>query len=97
MVGVDTIGHWEHEIISWFKNLVSWPVSEDAGAEVEKGMEHAKEKVEMAVQDVTGEDKRILEEDQTYVVTDHGYKDAEKANRGANASEYNEIARGYFC
>ena len=30
--------------------------------------------------------KRILEEHQTMVVDDHGYKEAEQANRGENAS-----------
>jgi hypothetical protein len=31
-------------------------------------------------------EKRILEEEQTMIVDDHGYKEAEKANRGENAS-----------
>jgi hypothetical protein len=88
-VGVETIGHWEHEIVTWFKNLVSWPVSETAGAEVKDGAVHAVEKVEKAVEDVTGEEKRVLEEDSTYV--DHGYREAEKANMGANASEYTTL------
>lgn len=84
---MDRIGHLEHEIVTWFKNLVSWPVSETAGAEVEDGAKHAVEKVEVAVQDATGQEKRVLEEDSTYVVTDHGYREAEQANRGSNASE----------
>ena len=89
LVGVDTIGHWEHQIVTWVKNLLQWPVSEEAGAEVEEGALHAAHKVEKRVlEEVTGEEKRVLEEDETYVVTDHGYKDAVKANRGANASEY---------
>lgn len=44
-----------------------------------------KEKV--PVEDVREDgQKRILEEEQTMVVRDHGYMEAEKANRGENAS-----------
>lgn len=34
------------------------------------------------------QEKRALEEDDSYQVTEHGYKEAEKANAGSDASEY---------
>lgn len=88
LVGADTIGHYEHVVVHWFKDLVSWPVSEEAGDRVEDGAKHAVEKVQTTVEEATGREKKVLEMDEAYEVTDHGYKDAEKANSGANASEY---------
>lgn len=88
MIGPDVVGHWEHEIVSWVKDFIKWPVSEAGGDEAQASVEHAVEKVAKPVEEVTGEDQRILEEDEAYVVADHGYKDAEQANSGANASEY---------
>jgi hypothetical protein len=47
--------------------------------------EVVKEKVPVEEVREDGE-KRMLEEEHTMTVDDHGYKEAEKANRGENAS-----------
>ena len=41
--------------------------------------------------------KRILEEDQTMVVDVHGYKEAEQANRGENASMLAPLHPNFPC
>lgn len=87
-IGVDVVGHWEHEIVTWVKGFMKWPVAETVGGEAEQAAEHAVEQVAKPVEQVTGQSQRILEEDEAYVVTDHGYKDAAQANSGENASEY---------
>jgi N-terminal acetyltransferase 2 len=88
MIGPDKVGHWEHVIVSYIKELIKWPASDQAGEEVKEGAIHGVEKVAKPVEEVTGQSQRILEEDEAYVVADHGYKDAEKANSGADASKY---------
>jgi N-terminal acetyltransferase 2 len=89
-IGAETVGHYEHIIVSWVKDLIKWPVSETAQEELEEAGQAAKEVVAKPVEEVTGQDQRILEEDQAYVVADHGYQAAEKANSGPNASEYSQ-------
>ena len=91
LLGTDRIGHWEHVVLSYVKAAIKWPLPEEAkeyidGAsnEVEKVV---REQVPLEELRESGE-VRILEEDKTYVVEDHGYREAEKANRGDNASEY---------
>jgi hypothetical protein len=76
LIGTDTIGHYEHVIVEGAKDLLKWPMRE-AGADVVQEVEEV-----MA-------DKRILDEkSEDEVLNDHGYREAERANRGDNASEY---------
>ena len=82
-IGTDTVGHWEHVIVGYVKGLLQWPIS----GTVQESVGEAVDKIDQVV-DIKA-DKRILEEEgQTYMVEDHGYKEAEKANSGNNASEY---------
>ncbi|KAL2421814.1 hypothetical protein ABEF95_007982 [Exophiala dermatitidis] len=91
-LGTDRIGHWEHVVVSYVKGLLKWPVSSQA--EIDDAVEKAdKEAVEKAA------NKRILEEKESgegaAAVSDHGYKEAEKANSGANASIWTQLALAY--
>ncbi|ETI22393.1 hypothetical protein G647_06467 [Cladophialophora carrionii CBS 160.54] len=82
LIGTDTIGHYEHVVMEGVKNLVKWPIREAAG-------------------DVVGEaevadDKRVLDEkSEEEVLNDHGYREAERANRGDNASLWTQLALAY--
>ena len=58
----------------------------DAKEQVEDASKQVETIVKAPLEDVRDGEKRVLEEDQTYVVTDHGYKEAEKEASGANAS-----------
>ena len=92
-LGAERVGRWEHAILSYVKDLMKWPMGLLNGNEVEKvdeGVEWVKSKVPLSeVKDsVTGEprrEKRLLEEDDTYILEDHGVKEAEKANTGDKA------------
>lgn len=88
-LGTDRIGHWEHVIVSYIKDTVAWPLfgNKDATEAVEEASERVEELVKKPLEEVRDGEKRVLEEDETFVVADHGYKEAEKANRGDNASE----------
>lgn len=56
---------------------------------VDEGADYLKRKAPLEeVEGRKGKGKRLLEEDETYVVEDHGYNEAEKANRGDNASTF---------
>lgn len=82
MIGTDTVGHWEHVIVGYVKGLLQWPIS----GPVQDAVNDAVDKVDQAI-NVQDEGKRLLEEDnQTAAVDDHGYKEAEKANSGNDAS-----------
>ncbi len=87
-LGTDRIGHWEHVVMTWIKDTITWPVA--GSPEVKEDVVAVTDKVETMVraplEDVRQGEKRILEEDDTYVVMEHGYKEAEKANEGPNAS-----------
>ncbi|KAK5073892.1 DUF1279 superfamily [Lithohypha guttulata] len=89
-LGTDTIGHWEHVIVSYVKGFLQWPVSgtvqEQIGDAVDKIVES------------TGleEGRRILEEDtRSTGIGDHGYKEAEQANGGNNASLWTQLVLAY--
>lgn len=80
--------------MSTIKEWVKWPLSSEAQTIVDGAVQE----VQGAVKEVVpvGEvrsdgSKRILEEDNTYVVADHGYKEAAAANTGANASKSNSV------
>ncbi|KIW67203.1 hypothetical protein PV04_06470 [Phialophora macrospora] len=82
LIGTDTIGHYEHVIVEGVKGLLKWPIRE-AGGDV--------------VQEVEVTDgKRILDEkSEDEVLDDHGYREAERANRGDNASLWTQLALAY--
>lgn len=81
MLGTDLIGHWEHVVVSNIKSFLQWPLS----GTIQEQVGDAIDKVEEAVS--TEDAKRLLEEKtETETVIDHGYKEAEKANSGNNAS-----------
>lgn len=83
MLGTDTIGHWEHVVVSNIKHFLQWPLS----GTVQEQVGDAIDKVEEAV--VSEDTKRLLEEKgETEAVIDHGYKDAVKANSGKDASKW---------
>jgi hypothetical protein len=92
MLGTDRIGHWEHVALAWIKGVVSWPLSE----RTKEVVEGAGDLVEAQVLG-DGAKRRILEEESRaeyqspdrkamVEVEDHGYKEAEQANAGSNAS-----------
>jgi len=81
MIGTDTVGHWEHVIVGYVKGWLQWPITGTA----QESIGEAVDKVEEAVG--VQEGKRVLEEsNEAYEIEDHGYKEAEEANSGNNAS-----------
>lgn len=105
LLGTDRIGHWEHVAMGYIKKWIAvvWPqgVSYVDGAEQggKRILEEGVRKVESVVQ-AEGPGKRILEEggqsteagsQEEYGVIDHGYKEAEEANRKDNASKYSDF------
>jgi Protein of unknown function (DUF1279) len=84
-LGTERIGRWEHAIMSYVKGMVKWPMPEQGQEAVDQGVAYVKQKVPL--EEVQGKErgKRLLEEDETYVLEDHGYKEAEKADQGDNA------------
>lgn len=88
MLGTDRIGHWEHVILETFKGLVKWPLPTGAQQQIDAAGDLVNEKLSEAVGDV--KTKRVLEESSAEYgaddIEDHGYKEADKANRGADAS-----------
>ena len=88
LLGTDRIGHWEHVVVTWVKDLVTWPIAghSDAQEQVEDASQQVETVVEAPLEEVRDGQKRLLEEEETYLATDHGVKDAEKANEGSNAS-----------
>jgi hypothetical protein len=88
MLGTDRIGHWEHVILETFRGLVKWPLPTGAQEQIDAAGDLVNEKVSEAVGDV--KTKRVLEESSGEYgaddIEDHGYKEADKANRGADAS-----------
>jgi hypothetical protein len=83
MLGTDRIGHWEHVVVTWFKDVVKWPLPRGAQESIDGAGDAVEEKAA---------EKRILEEESDdYTVQDHGYKEAAKANSGANASTFSVL------
>src|SRR5271168_2185845 len=89
LLGTDRIGRWEHVVLSYVKGLIKWPLGQggqDAVDEAIKEVERVgKETLSLGEGREDGQ-KRILEQEPTYIVDDHGYQEAEKANKGENAS-----------
>lgn len=90
-LGTERIGRWEHVILSYIKGIVKWPMGEEGKEAVDEGADYVKRKGPL--EEVTGRESkgmRLLEEEEeeeeeTYVVEDHGYDKAEKADRGEKA------------
>jgi hypothetical protein len=77
MIGTETIGRWEHNVKEFVLGFVP---------EGFRGKRETTELEKLAIED--GAPRRVLEvEGEGEVIDDHGYKDAERANRGDNASE----------
>jgi Protein of unknown function (DUF1279) len=98
-LGTERIGRWEHTILSYIKGLVKWPMAEEGENTVDEAAEHVKQEVLQgrsregeAEGKGKGNGKRVLDEkgvgegEETHMLEDHGYIEAEKANRGENAS-----------
>lgn len=93
LIGTDRIGHWEHVILSYIKGAVKWPLPKEAQDEVDEAGAVMKEKLEIE----ESASKRVLEEkSEAYIVEDHGYKEAEQANRGDNASTFHTYVFSSF-
>jgi len=94
LLGTDRIGHYEHVVIDAVKGAVKWPLG--TGAEermqVETAIAGAVEGKEEAYAEIQGGGKPMGgEKVQVGTATeenwdDHGYKEAEKANKGEGAS-----------
>ncbi len=95
-LGTERIGRWEHAVLSYVQGIVKWPMGKEM---VDEGMGYVTPKV--LLEEGQGRDekgKRLLEEEETYVVEDHGYDEAEKANQGDNASMFSfPRSAGLFC
>ena len=93
LIGTEKIGHYEHVVVESVKGFLKWPIQ---GSQMETLLEEAVDEGAggKEVQKVEREGtRRILEEKgeqdvKVEGVFDHGYRDAVKANRGDNASEY---------
>jgi len=75
LLGTDRIGRWEHVIVSYINSVIPWPLTQGEPQEADEASGH--------VTDAIGPEAgggRILE------AQDHGNKEAEGANIGANAS-----------
>ncbi|KAF7513351.1 hypothetical protein GJ744_009772 [Endocarpon pusillum] len=97
-LGTERIGRWEHAIMSYVKSIVKWPMGKEGQEKVDEGAEYVRRKVPLEEEEVEGKEttgKRLLEEDRTPVMDDHGIGEAEKANRGDNASFWTKLALAY--
>ncbi|KAH0844542.1 hypothetical protein AYO21_08568 [Fonsecaea monophora] len=91
MMGTETIGHYEHVVVETFKSIVKWPIQGSAKAEMAADGAIDGVSGEAGVSQVEQAGGRVLEEE----TNDHGYKAAEKANRGDNASIWTQLALAY--
>ncbi|KEF51158.1 uncharacterized protein A1O9_12772 [Exophiala aquamarina CBS 119918] len=95
MLGTDRIGHWEHVVMETFKSFVKWPLPTAAQEKIDT----AGDLVNEAVAGDVKSSKRMLEESSREYgveeIEDHGYKEADKANRGADASIWTQLGLAY--
>ncbi|OAP60950.1 hypothetical protein AYL99_05952 [Fonsecaea erecta] len=95
MVGTETIGHYEHVVVETFKSIVKWPIQGSAKAQMvtDGAIDEASEEAGLREFDhqATQAGGRVLEEQ----TNDHGYKAAQKANQGDNASIWTQLALAY--
>lgn len=77
-------------MVSTIKEWIKWPLNTEGKDMVDGAVNEvqATVKVKVPVADVENHGgQRILEEENTYVSVDHGYKQASAANKGSDASE----------
>lgn len=91
-LGADRIGRWEHAIMSYIKEMIKWPMGESGKEKVDEGANWVKskvpiEEVKRSEDGTAGQPKRLLEEDDTYIIEDHGIREAEAADKGDNAGK----------
>lgn len=91
LVGTETIGHWEHVIVSYVKGLLQWPIT--GATQEQQQLGEAAHRVAETIDGVEG--RRLLDDTpasesaaEAYPVQEHGYKEAEAANKGENASMF---------
>jgi hypothetical protein len=92
-LGTDRIGHWEHVMLSYIKSWIKWPLLQQEQDVADGAASEAKRetKEHVPVEDVREDgQKRILEEPAMNVQS-HGYKEAEEANMGENASTFSSL------
>jgi hypothetical protein len=88
-LGTDRIGQWEHAVLSYVKGFIKWPLGQGGQDAVDGAAKEVKRVGKETLPLGEGREdgqKRILEQEPTYIVGDHGYQEAEKANTGENAS-----------
>lgn len=101
LIGTDTIGHYEHVVVEGIKGILKWPIQGSPMAEmvaegaVEEGAGGKEVEEVEEVEKVEEGKKRILEEKSEQEVFDHGYREAERANRGDDASIWTQLALAY--
>ncbi|KIW91427.1 uncharacterized protein Z519_08323 [Cladophialophora bantiana CBS 173.52] len=93
MMGTETIGHYEHVVVETFKAIVKWPLQGSQKAEIpaDGAINEATEVKELEQHGAQG--GRILEQEEE--TNDHGYKAAQKANQGEDASIWTQLALAY--
>ncbi|EXJ71638.1 uncharacterized protein A1O5_05446 [Cladophialophora psammophila CBS 110553] len=93
MMGTETIGHYEHVVVETFKAIVKWPLQGSRKAEMaaDGAIDEATDVKELEQHGAQG--GRILEQEEE--TNDHGYKAAQKANQGENASLWTQLALAY--
>lgn len=88
MLGTERIGHWEHVIVSNVKSVLKWPLPEAAKQQIEGPAEMVEGAVRSTINEIEQDKERLLDDDSTYAVQDHGVKAAQVANSGDNASMF---------
>jgi hypothetical protein len=89
LLGTDRIGQWEHAVLSYVKGWIKWPLGQGGQDAVDGAANEVKRVGKETLPLGEGREdgqKRIPEQEPTYIVDDHGYQEAEKANKGENAS-----------
>ncbi|KIV88358.1 hypothetical protein PV10_08049 [Exophiala mesophila] len=104
LLGTDRIGHWEHVVIETVKSWVKWPLPATAQTQLNSAGDLIEEALRIDGDKASTEQHttspRLLEEgqeqhDDADEVEDHGYKAAQAANSGANASIWTQLALAY--
>jgi hypothetical protein len=81
-------------MLSYIKSWIKWPLLQQGQDVADGAASEAKRvtKEHVPVEDVRGDgQKRILEEEPAMNIQTHGYKEAEEANMGENASTFSSL------
>ena len=99
-LGTEKIGRWEHVVMTKIKDLVQWPLGSAGKEEVENIADKVKDGMEAGGIAIPVEGRSVgvtatadpgaVGEGYTEVF-DHGYHEAEKANRGEGASKSSKL------